>query len=184
MNRFRRAVRVLPSFPNTGIRLLALTAITICLHSVVGCHYFCDPLGGEKRLPAPLAEKLPAKVEGEIYRVWTVNELQINYDIYRCYLILQGVAAIDGDENSTQAAVQFVTDAIGKNQLLATVAGYDHLKRSISQVQVNDKNLNLEIIRNGWGRYDGTRFEHSEDFARAEQVARENKLGLWQPKKF
>lgn len=173
---FKRSDRC-PTQSTTPSAIVLLTVIA--LSTLSGCHDLYERLGESKRIPYPLADELPFEVEGSFHEIWTGNQLQINRDTDTTYLTLQGVGDLElGDEVEGQA-IKFMRTLFSSENLSAVIHRYDEMKRPIAQVYCGDTHFNLEMIKNGWGRFNGTTFAESEEFAAAEQQARRQKLGIW-----
>ena len=160
-------------------RLSAACFVLIASALCSGCHYLYDQVGEQKRIPSPISQELPFETSGKIYRVWCGNELQIKSDIHTTYLLLQGVNNPDLGPRIEQKAIDFMHSMIESEQIRAVIVGFDDRKRAIAQVYSGDNHLNIEMIRNGWGRFDGTQFDDSDRFRTIQQRAKQQGLGMW-----
>lgn len=160
-------------------RILLIACIGLIAAVTSGCHYFYDQIGEQKRMPSPIPDILPAEIQGKIYRVWCGNELQIKNELHTTYLILQGVNNPDLDHATEKAAVDYMYSLIESEHIRAVVVQYDERKRAIAQVYSGDTNFNYQMIRNGWGQFDGSVFSESDRYQQAEELAREQALGMW-----
>ena len=157
--------------------MVALLMLALTFSS--GCSYFYDEYGEEKRIPSPIGESYPFDIEGKIYRVWCGNELQIKNDEHTSYLTLQGVNNPDRTDEIEQKSIDAVYDLLTEPLVTATVVGVDEQNRFIAQVRCGDRDINLEMIKSGWGQCDGSEFERAPEFKAAEATAKANKLGMW-----
>lgn len=145
----------------------------------VGCGYFHDPLGEAKRIPYPVPEQFPTEIQGELYRVWMGNELQIKSGIRTAYILLQGVDNPDRDDVTEAQAVAHLQKLLKSEAIRVVVQQTDQRKRMIGQVYCGNVNVNLAMIESGWGRFDGTEFSDSEAFKSAHEQAESAGLGMW-----
>ena len=153
-----------------GILIVAMTS---------GCGYFYDPMGETKRIPFPVPEEFPTEIQGELYRVWMGNELQIKSGIQTAYILLQGVDNPDRDDATEAQAIDKLQKLLDHLPIRVVVHGTDERKRMIGQVLCGKANVNLAMIQSGWGRFDGTKFSDSEKFKAAEEKAKSDGLGMW-----
>ena len=87
------------------MRLIAVFGMAFALVSA-GCGYFYDQIGETKRIPYPVPETFPAEIEGQFYRVWMGNELQIKSGIHTAYILLQGVNNPDRGDTIEAKAIE------------------------------------------------------------------------------
>lgn len=158
---------------------LVIALLMLSLLVASGCGYFYDQFGEVKRIPSPISENYPFEVDGNIYRVWRSNELQIKNDEHTCYLILQGVNNPDMKEAIEQQAIEAVHALLTEPLVKATVHATDDQNRFVGQVRCGDSDVNLEILKQGWGQWDGTEFDRTAEFKQAEADAKASKLGIW-----
>lgn len=158
---------------------LTIALLVLALSFSGGCSYFYDQYGEEKRIPSPIRDSFPYEVEGKLYRVWCGNELQIKNDEHTAYLILQGVNNPDGTSEIEQKSIDAVYELLKEPLVTATVFGTDEQNRFIAQVRCGDCDINLEMIKSGWGQCDGNEFDRAPEFKEAETTAKSNKLGMW-----
>ena len=156
-----------------------LVALVLAVSVAGGCHYFYDRFGEQKRIPSPIEEQFPFEMEGQIYRVWRGNELQIKHGEHTTYLILQGVNNPDMEEPVEQQSIAAVYELLDATVVEATVHATDSKRRCVAQVRCGEHDINLEMIQNGWAQWDGTEFERADDFKQAEAKAKAEKLGMW-----
>ncbi len=145
----------------------------------VGCQYFYDRTGEAKMIPCPLPDAFPYEVSGQLYRVWVGNEIQIQDGKYTSYLILQGVNNPDSGDEREEQAINHLYKLIGAGEIRAVVHEHDTLQRCIAQIFVGDTNLNLKMVADGWGQYDGSEFATAQQYTDAQEQARNNRIGIW-----
>ena len=159
----------------TLLPLLAAFAITL----TSGCHYFSDEFGEEKMIPNPLPDQFPYELTGKAYKIWIGNEMQIKSDEHTSYVLLQGVNNPDtGDEREDQAIAQ-LWKLSGEGEIRIVVQSRDQLERVIGQIYAGQSNVNLEMIRSGWGQYDGSQFEQADLFQQTQRQAQAARRGIW-----
>ncbi len=161
------------------MKLTARSQFLILALLCCGCHYFYDQMGDAKRIPVPVPEKFPHPFEGELYRVWMGNEIQLKSRIQTAYLLLEGVNNPDLGADMERQAVDFMYSLLTNPKIRATIQSVDEQKRMFAQVYCGDNHINLEMIKAGWGTYDGIECEWSTQFARAQEDAKAKKLGIW-----
>lgn len=81
-----------------------------------------------------------------------------------------------------QEALKFMQSMVDagaaqKNQVVCKKVGTDRYNRALSLCFVGEKNLNLEMVLNGWAVV-----YRNERFVEAEQEAKSNHRGIWQGK--
>lgn len=163
------------SFQLFFISIVSLSAVTLA----GGCHYFSDKFGQEKMIPNPLPDSFPYELSGKVYKIWIGNEMQIKSDKHMSYVLLQGVDNPDTGDQREDAAVAQLYSLTGDGEIRIVVHARDRFERAIGQVYVGDRNINLEMIRSGWARFDGSDFELADDFERAQRDAQQAKRGVW-----
>ncbi len=68
---------------------------------------------------------------------------------------------------------------IREHKFRVVILRHDEMRREIARVYIEDKNINLEMVKKGMAWWDGSEFEGVEKIKFAEQVARRKKIGLW-----
>ena len=163
--------------PSTRLKLVVLSGFAITLAG--GCHYLSDEFGEEKMIPNPLPAKFPYELRGTAYKIWIGNEMQLKSGSLTSYVLMQGVDNPDtGDEREHRAIAQ-LQKLTGDFELRIEVRARDKLERVIGQVYIDEQNINLEMVRSGWGQYDGSEFAESQEFATAQNQAQQEKRGMW-----
>ncbi len=145
------------------------------------CGYQYDASGHRKLLPNPVPRELPYEITGQLYAVWAGNECQLSIDQTSYYLILQGVNNPDSSDLHQQQARDQLRELLCQGPIRAVVNRRDQFQRGIARLYLGDTDINLEMILSGYARYDGTVFEGSSAFAEAEEIARREQRGIWQP---
>ena len=130
-------------------------------------------------IPTPLPTEFPYEVQGRAYKIWVGNELQVKGEKHTSYILMQGVNNPDTGDEREEGAIAELRKLTGVDQLRVVVVGRDFLEREIGQVYSGDLNINLEMIRSGWGQCDGAEFERADEFNAAQTQAQLKKLGMW-----
>ena len=151
----------------------------ILIFAAGGCHYFYDQVGETKRIPYPVPKSFPTEIEGELYRVWYGNELQIKLGYQTAYIVLQGVNNPDRDADVEARAVKHLESLFVAPKIRVVVNQTDARKRMIGQVYCGENHVNLAMIESGWGQYDGTDFADAGKYEAAQALAQSKKLGMW-----
>ena len=130
-------------------------------------------------LPTPLPAEFPYEVHGRSYKIWIGNEMQVKGEKHTSYILMQGVNNPDtGDEREDYAIAKLI-DLVSDAELRIVVVARDQFEREIGQVFKGDQNINLELVRSGWGQFDGSVFERSDEFERLSNEAKQAKRGMW-----
>lgn len=91
---------------------------------------------------------------------------------------LSGIDAPEKRQPFGAAAKQKLSDSIYKQPVVLVVHGKDRNQRSIADVFVGKRWINLEMVRSGYAwRY--TAYSHDPQLIAAEDAARSTKRGLW-----
>ena len=158
-----------------SMRRMCLLLVFLLLSS---CGYHYDAGGQKKLLPSPLLD-LPYQLSGKVQHVWLGDQFQMADDERAHYIILQGVERPDSLQRHRDMAYDKLTSLLTGVVIDVNVDQRDDSERAVGRVYVGDKDVNLEMILTGYGRYDGTVFEGSDAFAAAEAQAKKQKLGIW-----
>ena len=95
------------------------------------------------------------------------------------------LAEVDCPESSQafgNRAKQFTANEVGNKIITYKVDSKDRYGRSIAKVFYDGKYLSKEIIKNGFG-WHYKRHSTSKKLAALEQLAKDNKIGLWSDKR-
>jgi micrococcal nuclease len=91
------------------------------------------------------------------------------------------LAEIDAPEKHQaygNKAKQALSDKIFGKEVSITVVSTDRYGRTVAQVYITDRWINLEMVAGGWA-WQYLQYSKSKEIAQAEQQARVKKLGLW-----
>jgi micrococcal nuclease len=173
-NRFHRSlVRRLLCFVSLGLVVL------------VGCH---DTLMAIREVPAPLGENTDYELVGLVYRNWGGDSFEVRAALELHCISLRGVDTPKPGQPYFGKSVKAFRSMVNRQKIRIHVVDRDEFTVELADAFVanenpannpGDLNLALELIRNGFGWYDGTEFEGSEIYREAEQTARQNKFGIW-----
>jgi endonuclease YncB( thermonuclease family) len=75
-------------------------------------------------------------------------------------------------------AKQVLSEKIFGKLVSVTVTNVDHYKREISELRLDGRHINLEMVAEGFA-WHYKQYSKSKEFADAEVAAREGKVGLW-----
>ena len=150
----------------------------------------CEESVSKKSLPAPLRDEASYTIEdGRVRRLWGGDNFEYGREQELHYIVLRGVDTPKPGQPYFALARNQAHRMMRRAKVRVEVVGLDELKREIADVFAESKNPNdtageqnvaLEVLRTGFGWYDGTEFEGAEDYRKAEQSAREQRIGLWE----
>ena len=170
--------------PSWRAGMLALFLSAASFSVFTGCE--SDVVDGDKSLPAPLPEKLPYEFHGKVFRVWGGDyfDLRINQVIH--YVCLEGVDSPKPGQPYGNKAREELRRITGDSELRIVVKWLDKSKTAFVRAWVPAKSdkepeidIGLELIKRGFGWYDGSTFDGDAEYQSAEAKAREAKRGLW-----
>ena len=151
-----------------------------CLAGVLGCGFYEDEYGNRKLMPAPPPDKCPYELAGKPYAIKSGDELLlVNGDTATCCR-LQGICAPRIDEPWFLESGTYLKSLVEGRQVSGVVVRHDSQMRAMFRGYVGNTDLNLEMVLNGFARYDGTEFRGCEAFLKAETQARDAGRGMWQ----
>ena len=109
--------------------------------------------------------------DGDTITVMTPNDNQLKIRL----------AEIDAPE-SHQAFGNKAKEALA-NKIFGKMVKVEWIKkdrygRAIGKIYLNDRYINLEMVKEGWA-WQYTEYSHSPEIASAQKYAKQNKLGLW-----
>ena len=143
------------------------------------CGYFQDETGHRKLLPPPIPDQFPTSITGRPQNVWVGNEFQIVDDEHLHYCVLRGVDAPRPGNSFYEESRRALSDLIMNRQVRLISYARDSWQRAIVRAYVDDLDVNLEMILQGYARWDGSQFQGSDAFAAAQRLARMERRGLW-----
>ena len=160
---------------------VALVFLTIC-----GCgDNALRLLKQRKAIPAGLREDAQTTLRGKIKRAWGGDNFEVGQQEQLHYFFLVGVDCPEPGQPYYDEARNFLLDQTRDREIEMQVIRYDELKREVGHAwYTNDQgervNLAIELLKRGYGWYNGKVFENSEAYAVAMEGARGNQRGLWQ----
>jgi endonuclease YncB( thermonuclease family) len=92
---------------------------------------------------------------------------------------LYGIDAPEKAQDFGQAAKKHLSGLIFDKEVKVDVTDIDRYGRSIGKVYLDDKYINLEMVKAGMAWHYVQYAKHDKDLQEAEVSARENKFGLW-----
>ncbi|MEM9411374.1 MAG: thermonuclease family protein [Planctomycetota bacterium] len=156
-----------------------IAVILLVLVAFTGCEYYEDELGQEKLIPYPVNQKVPFQMKCELFRVWSSNQIQIRSAIHTTFVSLRGVKTFGKDREAEFFARDQLHQWLDSKPMDILVFNVNQLRHTSGDIMCEGRNINLEVVRAGWGRYDGSKFDDWEKFAEAEETAKTNGRGLW-----
>lgn len=92
---------------------------------------------------------------------------------------LYGIDAPEKKQDWGQASKKYLSEMIFGKIVKVEVMDIDLYKRSVGKVYIDDKYVNLEMVRAGMAWHYVQYARKDKDLAEAQSSARENKTGLW-----
>ena len=141
-----------------------------------------------KSLPAPVPESDEYVLTGKVLRLWGGDNYEFGETERLHYILLRGVDTPKPGQPFFGMARNRAYWMMISKKLRVEVSGRDEAMREISDVFVvnedpadiaGDLNVGLELLRMGFGWYDGEEFELAETYKAAEAEARAKKIGIW-----
>lgn len=124
--------------------------------------------------------------QGRVVKVTDADTITIlGSDEKRYKIRLQGIDAPEKKQNYGADCKDKLTAMVLNRRVDVEAYKTDRYKRVVAKVMVDDKDMALELIRQGCGWHykayaDEQSWRDQRNYASAEQQARNNKLGLWQ----
>jgi endonuclease YncB( thermonuclease family) len=111
-------------------------------------------------------------IDGDTFDILTENQISIR-------IRMNGIDCPERKQDYYRVCKNALARYIfGKNVQLIT-HGIDRYRRTIADVFYNNKNINVAMIKNGFA-WHFKKYSSDNEMAKAEQNAREAKIGLWQ----
>ncbi len=169
---------------NSNAVMLAKTFVAIVITVFAGCEG--DLVDSDKSLPAPLPHELPYEFHGKIFRVWGGDYFDIRDGQRLHYVCLQGIDSPKPGQTFYGKACNELRRIVGDQELRVVVTKLDDSKVAYVKAWLPDASksdpavdIGLEMIRRGFGWYDGNEFDGDSEYKSAQSFARAKKLGLW-----
>lgn len=154
-----------------------------------------------RALPAPISEEVQVSLRGRIYRWWGGDNFEFGDHQRLHYILVQGIKSPAPGSKHYHAAKQATIDLTRSRRVLINVKDRDMMMREIAEVlvpvemgkpdneswsdgpldgsDVDRFDLGLRLIELGWAEYNGLEFEKVAAYQTAEELARQQKLGIW-----
>jgi endonuclease YncB( thermonuclease family) len=113
-----------------------------------------------------------AITDGDTIKVLTADKITVKVRLY-------GIDAPEKAQDFGQAAKKHLSGLIFDKEVKVDVTDIDRYGRSIGKVYLDDKYINLEMVKAGMAWHYVQYAKHDKDLQEAEVSARENKFGLW-----
>ena len=168
--------------------LSILLAISLC-----GCDE--SPFGNHRQYPAPVRYDFPYELNGMPQGIWGGDHFQFRQNDRLHYIVIEGLHCPDPGEPFYNEARNQLIQLINFNATRIEVIKRDSQTREIGFVFVKRADIEeplrdrlsdqpeldvaLEMIRLGWGEYDGADIEQAESYRIAEEEAKKEKRGQW-----
>ena len=147
---------------------------------LLGCDFYQDEYGNRKLLPAPPPVTVPYSLSGLPYAIKQGDRLQIVSGDLATLCQLIGIRAPSFGEPCFDDSAQFLNRLVEGRMVQGTVYRHDAHMRAHFRGYVGELDLNLEMIRQGYARYDGTDLLDADLFRQVENEARQARRGIWQ----
>lgn len=91
---------------------------------------------------------------------------------------LAEIDAPEKDQPYGKNSKQALSDLVFNKDVKVIQSAIDRYNRTVGYVFLNDVNINLELVKQGmvWVY---TQYSHSKEFKEQEEIAKDNKIGLW-----
>ena len=152
----------------------------------------CDSVMQPRAMPAPLREPVETTLTGQIFKVYGGDNFEFISGKETHYLLLRGVNAPAPGEPFYHQSKQATETLTKPRRMTVTVHVFerDDVMHEIVDVMVpvgetegdfdsDEFNLGVELIKQGWARYNGAEFDGAERLIEAEASAKERKVGIW-----
>jgi len=155
----------------------AILATTFLL-SFVAIGFAQEPKLGEDGEPCiPVVSKV---ISGRIIGVKDGDTVVILDDQKQSITVrLEGIDAPENGQDHGRRAKQVLSGLIFGKKAELHVTGQDSYQRTLGYIVLDQKNINLELVKRGWA-WHYTDYNCEPSFAEAQVEARKSKLGLWQ----
>ena len=170
--------------PNQNAVMLASCVMALLTPVLIGCER--DLLNRDKSLPAPLPTTLPYEFRGKIFRIWGGDYFDIRTGQLLHYVCLQGIDSPKPGQPFYIKAREELKRIIGDQELRVIVTRLDDSKVAFAKVWIPgsssdqpEVDVGLEMLRRGFGWFDGNEFEGDREYQAAQASAQAAKLGLW-----
>ena len=150
----------------------------------------CGNSGAPRSLPAPLRDVDQIQLKGQVFRWWGADNFEFGDQRQLHYIILQGITAPAPGEpyfiESRSATIRLTKN----REITIDVVDRDPFMREIAVVTIPREaeeanqaqaslDLGLELLNQGWARFDGSAIAQAEEYREAEARARNARLGIW-----
>ncbi len=174
------------------VKQLLVVACALQLAWIAGCDdsYFLN----QNLLPAPLRDDFPYELRGQPMGIFGGDNFQLEWNGGLHYIVIEGVDTPKPGEKNFEASRSELIRLINFQPLRLCVIGRDSQEREIAFVYLPKKSLGStgiatdddeeidvgkEMIRRGFGWYDGNEFEAAVQYQTAEQNAKTGRVGIW-----
>ncbi|MCA9438724.1 MAG: thermonuclease family protein, partial [Candidatus Omnitrophica bacterium] len=132
--------------------------------------------------PQPVTQAPTHTKDRLVGRVLTVADgdtLTLDSDGQRVKVRLQGIDCPERDQPFGNEAGGFVRDLVEGKRIEVISLGKDQYDRVLGEVFIDDRNLNQELLRNGFAWWYKKHAKDRNDYRDLQAEARENGRGLW-----
>ena len=163
------------------IRFIKYALWLILLSAITALLSYCTDMFEEKHTDCNLQGRVVKLADGDSITVLDDDKTQHK-------IRLSGIDTPERGQPFGKAAKQFLSDKIANKTVCVGWYKKDRYKRLVGVVRYNDEDINLSIVKAGlaW-HYKAYQNEQSESdqkrYAKAEETAKKQKLGLWQDKR-
>lgn len=159
--------------------------VLLLLNLLVGCQNLLQnrplnqPVGIANTLPGVTDPSQMEFLVGRVVRVSdgdTVTVLDANNTQHRVRL-----AQIDAPESKqafSMVSKKALSELIAAKEVVVKIDGIDRYKRVLGEIFIDDKNVNLYMVRNGFA-WAYTQYVSDNNYFNAQEAGQREKLGLW-----
>ncbi len=110
--------------------------------------------------------------DGDTVKLLTADKQSIKIRLY-------GIDAPEKSQDFGQASKKYLSGLIYDKDVKVEITDTDRYGRSIGKIYLNDKYINLEMVKSGMAWWYRQYAKHDTELRDAEQIAKELKTGLW-----
>ena len=163
---------------------LSVFCFSISVLAMVGCRDSTVT----KTLPAPLSDEVTYEMEGRVGRLWSGDNFEFDEAQQMHCILIRGIDAPNEGQPLFLKSRNTLNAITRLKKLRVKVIDRDEMMKETADVFVLDEtvvggaeevDVALKMIELGLAWYDGSQFENAETFERAQQSAKQKKLGIW-----
>ena len=120
----------------------------------------------------------PKPFTGKVVSIADGDTITVLLDKVQHRIRLQHIDAPESGQDFGTKAKKVLGDKVFGQEVKIVWIGRDKYKRILGEVHLDDRNINLEMVKEGFA-WHYVQYSKSQEYAKAEKEAKEKKLGLW-----